>query len=249
MKIEDLTWKELEENIKNNPIFVLPIGSIEQHGSHSTLGTDYVIPKYLCEQIENIENVISLPAIPYGVCPYHKGFPGSFDIGYNGLFNILYKIIKTLKNDGAKKLIIINGHGGNTAAIEDVGTLLSENMNIVVIDWWRLAGELNPIYKGGHGDKQETSAVMAIKENSVKLNLFENYKINNISENIKFLDSINAKFKNGSVKILKNVKEIAKDGWVGDLNPLESNVEFGKNMLNDVTSYLIDFIEEFKRLD
>ena len=36
MKIEDLTWKELEEQIKNNPIFILPIGSIEQHGSHST---------------------------------------------------------------------------------------------------------------------------------------------------------------------------------------------------------------------
>lgn len=124
------------------------------------------------------------------------------------------------KYENSKKNEKIIKIGRNTAAIEGVRTLLSENMNIVVIDWWRLAGELNPIYKGGHGDKQETSAVMAIKENSVKLNLFENYKINDISENIKFLDSINAKFKNGSVKILKNVKEIAKDGWVGDLNPL-----------------------------
>ena len=249
MKIEDLTWKELEEQIKNNPIFILPIGSIEQHGSHSTLGTDYVIPKYLCEQIENIENVISLPAIPYGVCPYHKGFPGSFDIGYNTLFNIIYKIIETIKNDGAKKLIIINGHGGNTAAIEDAGTILSENMNIIVIDWWNLAGNLNPIYKGGHGDKQETSAVMAIKESSVKLNLLKKQKMKHISENIKFSDSINANFQNGSIKILKNVKEIVEDGWVGNLDPSESNVEFGKQMLNDVTNYLIDFIEEFKKIN
>lgn len=248
MKIEDLTWKELEEQIKNNPIFILSIGSIEQHGSHSTLGTDYVIPKYLCEQLENIENVISLPAIPYGVCPYHKGFPGSFDIGYNGLFNILYKIIETIKSDGVKKLIIINGHGGNTAAIEDAGTILSENMNIVVIDWWRLAGDLNPIYRGGHGDKQETSAVMAIKEDTVKLSLLKQQEMVDISKNIKFLDSINANFKNGSVKILKNVKDIVSDGWVGNLNPAESSAEFGKNMLNDVTNYLINFIEEFKKV-
>lgn len=249
MKIEDLTWKELEESIKNNPIFILPIGSIEQHGSHGALGTDYIIPKYLCEKIENIENVISLPTIPYGVCPYHKGFPGSFDIGYNGLFNILYKIIETIKKDGAKKLIIINGHGGNTPAIEDVGTILSENMNIVVIDWWRLAGELNPIYKGGHADKQETSAVMAIKENIVKLNLLKKQEIKNISDSIKFSDSINATFKNGSVKILKNMKEIVEDGWIGELDPKDSNVEFGKNMLNDVINYLINFIEEFKKIN
>ena len=60
---------------------------------------------------------------------------------------------------------------------------------------------------------------------------------------------MNANFQNGSIKILKNVKEIAEDGWVGNLDPSESNVEFGKQMLNDVTNYLIDFIEEFKKID
>ena len=122
-------------------------------------------------------------------------------------------------------------------------------MDIIVVDWWRLAGDLNPIYSGGHGDKQETSAVMAIKESSVKLNLLKKQEMKHISENIKFSDSINANFKNGSIKILKNVKEIVSDGWVGNLDPSESNAEFGKQMLDDVTNYLIDFIKEFKKIN
>ena len=90
---------------------------------------------------------------------------------------------------------------------------------------------------------------MAIKENIVKLNLLKKQEIKNISDSIKFSDSINATFKNGSVKILKNMKEIVEDGWVGELDPKDSNVEFGKNMLNDVINYLINFIEEFKKIN
>lgn len=248
MKLENLSWIEFEQKIKNNPIFILPIGSIEQHGSHSVLGTDYLIPKYICEEIEKIENIILLPAIPYGVCPYHSDFPGSFDIGYNLLFGIIYKIVEKLKIDGMKKLIIINGHGGNTPAIEDALTILSQNIESVVIDWWKLAGELNPKYKGGHGDKQETSAIMAIDKNLVKLEKIKPQNIKNISSKILFQNSIDAKFNNGSIKIIKNTKDIIEDGWIGNLNPKESSEEFGQEMLNEVIEYIKEFIKEFKKI-
>lgn len=246
MKLENMSWIELKYKIKDNPIFILPIGSIEQHGSHSVLGTDYLIPKYICENLEEQENTIILPPIPYGVCPYHSDFPGSIDIGYDLLYGIIFKIVKKLKDDGMKKLIIINGHGGNTAAIEDALTILSKDITIAIIDWWRLAGELNNKYKGGHADKQETSAIMAIDKNLVKLERIKPQKIKNISSNILFQNSIDAKFNNGSVKIIKNTKDIIEDGWIGNLNPKDSSEEFGKEMLKEIIEYINNFVKELK---
>lgn len=248
MKLENMSWIDLKNKIQSNPIFILPIGSIEQHGAHSVLGTDYLIPKYICEKLEEKEEVILLPPIPYGVCPYHTDFPASIDIGYELSFGLISKIVKKLKEDGMKKLIIINGHGGNTPAIEDALTILSQNINIAVIDWWRLAGELNPKYRGGHADKQETSAIMAIDKKLVNLEKIKPLKIKNISPNILFLNSIDAKFNNGSVKIIKNTKEIIEDGWIGNLDPKNSSEEFGKEMLNEVINFIIDFIKEFKKI-
>lgn len=248
MKLENLSWLELKEKIFDNPVFILPIGSIEQHGSHGVLGTDFLIPKYICEEIEKVENIILLPPIPYGVCPYHTDFPGSIDLGYDILFGIIYRIVKKLKEDGMKKLLIINGHGGNTPAIEDALTLLSKDIQLAVIDWWRLAGELNPKYRGGHGDKQETSAIMAIDKSIIKLERVKPQNIKNISSNIIYQNSIDAKFKNGSVKIIKNTKDIIEDGWIGNLDPIESCEEFGKEMLKEVILYIKEFLEEFKKV-
>ena len=147
-----------------------------------------------------------------------------------------------------KKLLIINGHGGNTPAIEDALTLLSKDIQLAVIDWWRLAGELNPKYRGGHGDKQETSAIMAIDKSIIKLEKVKPQNIKNISSNIIYQNSIDAKFKNGSVKIIKNTKDIIEDGWIGNLDPIESCEEFGKEMLKEVIMYIKEFLEEFKKI-
>ena len=64
---------------------MIPVGSTEQHGTQGALGTDFMVPSYLADHVEDVDNVIVAPTVPYGVCPYHLSFEGSINIGYEGL--------------------------------------------------------------------------------------------------------------------------------------------------------------------
>ena len=71
MYLAKLTTAQAKEAFKKDPIVVIPVGSTEQHGTQSALGTDFMVPTYLADHVEDIENVIIAPTVPYGVCPYH----------------------------------------------------------------------------------------------------------------------------------------------------------------------------------
>ena len=72
MYLGKMTTAQAKEAFKNDPIIVIPVGSTEQHGTQSALGTDYMVPSYLADHIEDVDNVIVAPTVPYGVCPYHS---------------------------------------------------------------------------------------------------------------------------------------------------------------------------------
>ena len=86
MYLAKMTTVQAKEAFLKDPIIVIPVGSTEQHGTQSALGTDFMVPSYLADHVEDVENVIVAPTVPYGVCPYHLSFEGSINIGYEGLY-------------------------------------------------------------------------------------------------------------------------------------------------------------------
>ena len=86
MRLEVMTWKQAERYFQTHDMAVLPIGSIENHGSHLALGTDFLVPSKIAEQLDRESGVLILPAVPYGVADHHGGFPGTISIGYDGLY-------------------------------------------------------------------------------------------------------------------------------------------------------------------
>ncbi len=251
MFLERMTTFEVKEAIEKGAVFVLPLGSVEQHGSHLALGTDYVIPQYLGEKLSNIENVIILPTMPYGYCPYHLGFAGSIDIGHDGLYTVMTGIYKSLIRHGAKKFAVLNGHGGNNATIDRAGLFAYQNGAMAAtLDWWILAGQIDPRYDGGHADKIETSAMMAIDTKYADLSKIKELKPANLSDKLT-VSHINVyKFKNGKIKIMRDTEATVPNGWINypDKEPGKSSAEFGKEFLEAVAAYLTEFLEEYKKI-
>lgn len=95
MRLEVMTWKQAERYFQTHDMAVLPIGSIENHGSHLALGTDFLVPSKIAEQLDRESDVLILPAVPYGVADHHGGFPGTISIGYDGLYCIVSKLWKS----------------------------------------------------------------------------------------------------------------------------------------------------------
>ena len=118
MYLGKMTTLEAKQAFEKDPIIVIPVGSTEVHGTQSALGTDYRVPTWIAEKIADMENVIVAPTMPYGVCPYHLSFAGSINIGYEGLYLVLKGIVESLMAQGAKRFLVLNGHGGNTPSID-----------------------------------------------------------------------------------------------------------------------------------
>ena len=77
MYLAKLTTAQAKTVLQNDPIVVIPVGSTEQHGPQCALGTDFMIPSYLADRIADLDNVLVVPAVPYGVCPYHMSLPAA----------------------------------------------------------------------------------------------------------------------------------------------------------------------------
>ena len=112
MRLENITWQRAEKYFKESDMVLLPIGSIECHGRHMPLGTDTLIPNKIVELLEEKSDILIAPTIPYGACESLAPYPGTINIGTEILYQFLYKVVESLYDHGARKILIVNGHGG-----------------------------------------------------------------------------------------------------------------------------------------
>ena len=250
MYLGKMTTAQAKEAFKNDPIIVIPVGSTEQHGTQSALGTDYMVPSYLADHIEDVDNVIVAPTVPYGVCPYHLSFEGSINIGYEGLYLVLHGIMDSLMQHGVRRFVVLNGHGGNTTSIDRAALEVYHKGGVCAsVDWWSLVAQLDDRFQGGHGDVLETSAMMAIDPESVHLELGKPINAQNPTSEMKaaYIQAVN--FKGGTVRLVRDTKEIAPSGWFGPFDPKDSSAELGQAALDLAVDYIREFLEEMKKIE
>ena len=102
MRLERLTWPQAEQYFNENDMVILAIGSIECHGTHMPLGTDTLIPNRILELIEEKSDVLIAPTIPYGATQYLSPFPGTINLGPDGLYTVVSKVVEGLWSHGAR---------------------------------------------------------------------------------------------------------------------------------------------------
>ena len=134
---------------------ILPIGSTECHGRHMPLGTDTLIPDKILDLIEEKnDNILIAPMIPYGACQSLADYPGTIDIDSDVLYQYVYQIVDGLYKHGARKILVLNGHGGNIKTIERIGLEFDKKgAMVVMLNWWLMAWDMKPEWKGGHGGR------------------------------------------------------------------------------------------------
>ena len=249
MQLAHMTWKQAEKAINENTLVVLPLGSIEQHGPSGPLGTDWLVPANLAERMEKEVDCLVLPALPYGICPYHMKFPGTINIGYDALYATITSILNSMMHHGARRFIIMNGHGGNSPAIERACFNVYDRGGVTAqIDWWTLAADLNPEYKGGHGDGQEVSAMLSILPESVDLGSYKKQERLGATDNLPVHYVTSVLFKNVAVKMMRAVEDVTPTGEFGPWESPRASAATGERMLEDCTRFIVDFAKEFAKV-
>ena len=172
------------KNIKSSKSIksvILPVGTIEAHGI-IPLGTDIIIPEKISIDIAEFLNCFIAPSLNYGITKSLLPYSGSNTLSKSTFQNIIFDIATSLKKDGFKNLIIINGHGGNNSALKEVAQKIFNNLKIytIIVHWWIYCSDITDnIYnqKGGHGGIDETAMIHAIDEKLVNWELIDNDQV------------------------------------------------------------------------
>jgi creatinine amidohydrolase len=131
MRIFELNWMQLEQYLEHDDRIVLPLGSTEQH-AYLSLGTDAILAERVSLEAAEPLAVPVLPVLAYGVCPSFAAYPGSPSLGLGTYAAVLGELIDSLRGQGFRRLLVVNGHGGNTPAGERVA-----GDGVLWHDWWR----------------------------------------------------------------------------------------------------------------
>ena len=165
--LHEMSWIKAKEYFMKNDIAILPVGSNEQHGPQNPLGTDHLIAKALGEETAKRTGVLCLQAIPFGVSAHHKQFWGTIYISPKTFKKYVKEVCLSLNYYGVKKIVIVNGHGGNLSALAELARELREKgIFISIFQWWPAASKLLPdLFKPEerrHASAEETSVNLAL---------------------------------------------------------------------------------------
>jgi creatinine amidohydrolase len=137
MKIADMNWLQVEEKLRRDGRAVVPMGSTEQH-AYLRLTVDAILAERVaCEAAEPL-GVPVFPVLSYGISPYFLAYPGSISLRQDTYQRIVADILESLAHTGFKRVLFVNGHGGNTPG----GSILQEWMNdhpgitVKWHNWW-----------------------------------------------------------------------------------------------------------------
>ncbi len=252
MRLERITGKKVEEYLTKSKSIMIPVGSIENHGKHMPLGTDTLIPNKIVELLEEKSDIMVAPTIPYGATNTIYGCTGTVTIGTDGLAMILTRVINSLYRYGFRRFLVLNGHGGNIKAIENVGIeVFKRGAMLADLNWWLMAGELNPDWKGGHGGAEETSGVMGVDPGLIDYDYINEPMnlIDDIAPNMKTTGWGSVEYKGATVVIPREYKNFSANGWYGTDAPHLASKEWGDKMLKRMADYLADFIEDFEKTE
>ncbi|MEV6101475.1 creatininase family protein [Nocardia sp. NPDC051981] len=113
--MRDLLTTATSEDVRNleRHIAVLPIGSLEQHGRFHPLTTDTVIACAIAQRIADDYGLFLLPPITFSCSHEHAAFAGTVSISPSTLIAVIEDIFSSLRTSGIRKIVIVNGHGGN----------------------------------------------------------------------------------------------------------------------------------------
>jgi creatinine amidohydrolase len=126
MRFWDSNWMQLEKYLEDDDRVVVPLGSTEQHG-YLSLGVDAILCEAAAAAAAEPAGVPVLPVLPFGLTPTFTAFPGAIDLRESTYLALVRDVLDNLRNQGFRRILLVNGHGGNAPAEAEAATWAGEH--------------------------------------------------------------------------------------------------------------------------
>ena len=151
MRIRDMNWMQVEAYLERDDRAVIPLGSTEQHAQLSLM-VDCILSERVAVDAAEPLGIPVFPPVNYGITPYFKGYPGTISMRPETLIAVFRDVFASLKRAGFRRIMVVNGHGGNAPVASLAQDWMSENAGVTVRfhNWynapetWKKVQEIDP---------------------------------------------------------------------------------------------------------
>lgn len=262
--LHELTRPAFEDWIKNEPepVVIIGIGSIEQHGPHLPLGMDTLGARHFIHEVaKNTNSVAFHPCWP-GYSPHHMGYKGTVTFSENTLLSVLQDTFESLREHGIKRFVISNHHGGNSEIFKLAARLAKHHYNVMVAtpsgpSNTELAKEVSnrqKRYWDVHSGPTETSGALYLFPELVEMWRLEDWEptLKMDSKLFEFMDPEREDFEMVSQVRSACMPPINIDftstGVYGINDPRTASAEEGGKRFKERVQFFINFIKTWKTI-
>jgi creatinine amidohydrolase len=242
LRLELMTFEDVSAALKRGfDTVVVPCGAVEQHGPHLPLCMDADHAEALAALVaQRLGRTLVAPTIRVGCSSHHLAFAGTISFRAETFEAICQDYCTSLGRHGFSRIILFSGHIGNFPVLREIlprlRNCVAQSIRIdAFVDsegWlnrWRKAVEISggdPAAVGGHADIAETSLMMKLRPDSVRVDRFEPGHLGLLSQ-----EQLELMWKNGILSVTKN-------GIIGD--PRGSTAQIGDSCLEAIADLLVD---------
>ena len=259
-RLWDMSWMEAEEAFKRSDTAILPVGTFHGHGP-TPISIDSSSVAWLAEKVGERTGLVTLPLIPFGENDKQKFYPGSITIAPETLERFYVDIFRSLNRNGVRRVIVLNGHGGNRETLIRAGRAARDFGVVVAIpEWWSIGKEILPELhpeKGSFMQELAVSLFLGGKEiadlrgTGYKGEWGEKYTMRDVfGKEIKPVTFNKFEFKGGSITIPVQAWDLDEEGPpVLGKEVVDDLYERGKKIMEGLVEYLVEFTEAFQKVD
>ena len=137
MRISDMHWQQVEAYLARDDRAVLPLGSTEQH-AYLSLSVDSILSERVAVAAAEPLGVPVLPALAYGITPSFRAFPGTLTLRVETYLRVVRDLLDSLADNGFRRIVLVNGHGGNIPAQGLVSEWMADHpgLHVRFHNWW-----------------------------------------------------------------------------------------------------------------
>jgi len=253
--LSEMTWEDAKKAVEDDQAVILPVGSTEQHGQHLPLDTD----AFLCfsvavEAAKRSRLAIVAPPIVFGYSPHHISFPGTVTVDPHTLINLIVGVTLSLVHHGFKKILLLNGHGGNrgpvTIAASEAQEKSDRKAKIAAASYFDFGREKVSSSRdselGGmcHSCEYETSLMLFLRPHLVRKEKIIRCMPPEVIKDYVFYDLLKPSIVNMSL----DTREFSPESGVcGD--PTVASAEKGRIFFNSVVDDMAEFLKRFHEFE
>jgi creatinine amidohydrolase len=243
VQLAEKSWPEAGKLFEETDVAILPVGSTEQHGPHNPLGTDHLIAARMAFEVGERTGVPVLPVVPVGVSAHHRQFPGTLWVPPEDFRDYVMAIALAAASHGVRKLLVVNGHGGNTASLMEVAGELREEHGVFAA----VASAFPPM--DGHAGEGETSANLYFHGHLVRMDRAVDTKQNKKLGSLE-VEGFNYVYPG---RFAWDTLDLSPTGVLGSagatIKSTTASEEKGRELMEPYINELSTLVEELKKAD